>query len=51
MTIESILGQESGPTHEVVFNCLLTDEINRVKYLCNKYDWYNENIISEISKL
>jgi uncharacterized protein YjaZ len=34
---------ESEPAIEVVFDCLVEDEVNRVKYLCSKYEWYREN--------
>ncbi len=28
---------------EVVFGCRIEEEINRVKYICSKYEWYKEN--------
>lgn len=43
MTIENNYSQELEPTPEVFFGCLVEDEINRVKYLCSKRDWYKEN--------
>ena len=35
--------KKSEPEIEVVFDCSVEDEINRVKYLCTKYQWYKNN--------
>ncbi|MEI6843000.1 MAG: hypothetical protein WCK48_00600 [bacterium] len=43
MIIENTSTQKSESSIEVVFGCLVKDEINRVKYLCSKYSWYKEN--------
>ena len=41
--MESMNTKELEPKDEVIFNCLVDDEINRVKYLCGRYNWYKEN--------